>query len=503
MPDATEAVERERKFEAPDLIKIPDVPGTSVLERSHVKLTATYWDTVSRRLLRWGHTLRYRRASDGSEQRWTLKLALPARKQAELQRAEVHATGRAQYPPSLLRRYARAFVRRAVLMPIAMIVTDRRRVELVGTDPTERIEISDDHVSSIVGMHRGPTFRQIEVEAGSPGAEWLMDDVSNALIEAGAVPTDASKLETVLGETPEPEIVVPGSGAGMSITDAIRFAVGSSASRLIANDPAARIGSDPEAIHQARVATRRLRADLKTLGSLLHPTAVERIRSELRWVGELLGSVRDTDVLISRMQQEARRLRVKPEATSAIVTELEHDRARSHEALVDALASERYVALVQTLVGVADSPPLAEGLDGDGRAGPTVRKLVRRSWRHLARAVEQLGSDPADAALHEIRKRAKRARYAVELAVSALDADADVLADKLADLQDVLGDLQDAVVAEERLATLVRDGRLASGAAFAAGELACTMGHARADARDRWLAAWKTARRKELRRELR
>ena len=131
-----------------------------------------------------------------------------------------------------------------------------------------------------------------------------------------------------------------------------------------------------------------------------------------------------------------------------------------------------------------------------GRAdGP---QLVRRSWRHLARAVEQLGSDPADAALHEIRKRAKRARYAVELAVSALDADADVLADKLADLQDVLGDLQDAVVAEERLATLVRDGRLASGAAFAAGELACTMGHTRADARDRWLAAWKTARRKEL-----
>ena len=111
-------------------------------------------------------------------------------------------------------------------MPIAMIVTDRRRVELVGTDPTERISMSDDHVSSIVGMHRGPTFRQIEVEAGSPGAERLIDDVSNALIEAGAVPTDASKLETVLGETPEPEIVLPGSGAGMSITDAIRFAVG-------------------------------------------------------------------------------------------------------------------------------------------------------------------------------------------------------------------------------------------------------------------------------------
>jgi hypothetical protein len=100
MPGATESIERERKFEAADVVKIPDVPGSSVVDSSDVRLTATYWDTVHRRLLRWGHTLRHRRASDGSEDRWTLKLVIPSRKKkGELQRAEVHVSGSGLYPP--------------------------------------------------------------------------------------------------------------------------------------------------------------------------------------------------------------------------------------------------------------------------------------------------------------------------------------------------------------------------------------------------------------------
>jgi CHAD domain len=187
----------------------------------------------------------------------------------------------------------RAVVRRAVLKPVATIITDRRRAELAGWEPTERVELSDDRVSSIVGLHRGPAFRQIEVEAVSPGADGLMDEVSDALIEAGAVPTEASRLTTVLGDDPEPEIILPQSGAGIWLRDVVRFAVGSGALRLIAHDPVARIGSDPEAIHQARVATRRLRSDLKTLEPIMNRTALEKIREELRWVGELLSSVRD------------------------------------------------------------------------------------------------------------------------------------------------------------------------------------------------------------------
>src|SRR5512133_2084389 len=111
MPGATDMVERERKFEATDRIEIPDIPGTSVVGRSDVRLTATYWDTVQRRLLRWGHTLRHRRASDGSEDRWTLKLSIPSRKKTgELRRIEAHVPGGGLYPPPAVREVARAVI---------------------------------------------------------------------------------------------------------------------------------------------------------------------------------------------------------------------------------------------------------------------------------------------------------------------------------------------------------------------------------------------------------
>lgn len=449
--------------------------------------------------------MRHRRASDGSEHRWTLKLSIPSRKKGELRRAEIHVPGSGLYPPPAIRQLARAVLRRGVLMPIAVIRTSRHRRELAGHDPKDRIELSDDHVSAIVHLRPGPAFRQIEVEAASPDASALMDEASDALVRAGAVPTDTTKLEVVLGERPEPEIALPRTGPGILIRDVVRFAIGSGTERLIANDPAARIGSDPEAIHQARVATRRLRSDLKTLEPLLDRSAAARIRDELHWIGGLLGSVRDADVLIERVEEAGRTLRLAPDATSAIVAELERDRRRSHRELVSALASRRYTALVQNLIDAAEAPPLADGVDGERRAWGRMGNLVDKSWRRVSRAVKRLETEPDDAALHEIRKRAKRARYAAELAAAATDVGggAGRLADRLEDMQDVLGELQDAVVADERLESLVRDDRITGGAAFAAGKLACTMGQARSGARDRWPAAWKAAKAKRLRRWLR
>jgi CHAD domain-containing protein len=181
--------------------------------------------------------------------------------------------------------------------------------------------------------------------------------VSDALIRAGGVPTDATKLEVVRGGTPGPEVAFPRTGPDLKIRDVVRFAIGSGAERLVANDPAARIGSDPEAIHQARVATRRLRSDLETLEPRLDRTWVSRIRDELHWAGELLGSVRDADVLIDRVEEVGRTLHLAGDATSAIVTELEQDRRRSHGEMVDALSSARYIDLVQSLIDATEAPP--------------------------------------------------------------------------------------------------------------------------------------------------
>jgi CHAD domain-containing protein len=444
MSAPNEAVERgrERTFDAPDHIRIPDLPDATVVEDTHVRPTATYWDTVQRRLLRWGYTSRQRRAS---------------------------GSGTALFPRAPLRTLAGAIVHKGLLEPIGTIIAERHGVELT-RDDEERVRLGDDHMSSV--------------------------------LNGGATPTGAAKIEPVPGRgSGDPEISLPRPCRKMSIEDLLRFAIGSGATRLIVNDPAARVGADPEAIHQARVATRRLRSDLKTLEPLADPAAVGWIRDELAWVGELLGSVRDTDVLIERVRTLARELHIDADA-AAIVTELQDDRRRRQVELLEGLESGRYVRLVQILIDASAVPPLGGDVDGPRRARPRLRKLAGKSWRRLARGVKRLGADPSDAELHEIRKRAKRARYAAELAAGALREDGEPFAERLAGLQDVLGALQDAVVADERLTALVRDDRLSARAAFAAGKLAFVVDEARSDARDGWPKAWKAAHAKRLRRWL-
>ncbi len=494
--------ERERKFDIADDVEVPDLPGVSVRGESTVTLTAEYWDTRDRRLLRWGHTLRHRRASDGSEDGWTLKLDTPSNGSGpDLDRVEVHVTGSAQSPPPHVRSLVAGIVRREPLRRIATITTIRRRVGLSRSEDGE-VEISDDFVSSTVEGQSAPTFRQLEVEATGPRSDPLLDAMSVMLTEAGATPTDSSKLERVLDGSSDPEIVVPRGGADTTIEELSRIAIGAGTMRLLRHDPAVRLGSDPEAVHQARVATRRLRSDLKALEPPLAPTRVAWLRSELAWIGGLLGAVRDLDVLMRRVGERSDPKPEVRELVPTIVGVLEEDRRARHLELVDALGSARYVHLVDTLIGASNSPPLADGVIAERRARGPLRKAARKAWRRLPRAVKRLDADPSDAALHEIRKRAKRARYVAELATGVFGKKADRMVHRLEDLQDVLGELQDAVMAEDRL-TSVGLHRLSDGAAFGAGVLSCGERGSRLDARHRWRSAWGSARAKRLRRWLR
>jgi hypothetical protein len=108
-----------------------------------------------------------------------------------------------------------------------------------------------------------------------------------------------------------------------------------------------------------------------------------RMRDELTWVGELLGSVRDTDVLIDRIEDLATTRVLEPTAVSAIVKELEDDRRRGHVELVDGLGSRRCVELVDVLLDAGAAPPMADEVDGERRARRPLRKLVRKTWRRV------------------------------------------------------------------------------------------------------------------------
>jgi len=481
--------EREAKFEVADDFELPFLGQTAA--SWSVKLSAHYWDTADHRLLRWGLTLRHRHASDGSEDGWTLKVGTPPGVPAAgavLDREELDEPGPPDEPPARLAGLVIGIVRNAPLEPVASIATEREKLRI------GPVEVSDDHVSSSIDGTQGPSFRQIELEVKGPTAGKLLTERSDRLIRAGAKATTSSKLETVLGGRPQPEVAVPRLRPRSRSDTLVGYALARSVIRLIGEDPKIRANSDADPVHDARVATRRLRSDLKTLEPYLSP--VEGLRTELGWLGGLLGEVRDLDVLIERMRARIAELpAVDRTAAVVIVARLEDDRDRRRGELLEGLSSGRYFALLDELIEASRRPPVADPTH-DRRARFVLRRVTRRAWRRTARAVDRLDRSSPDAALHEVRKRAKRARYAAELGRDVFGKRATRFAERLADVQDGLGEVQDTVVAEERLRAL----RLPSGSAFVAGMLVCGERAARADARDRWPRLWKAARAKRLRR---
>jgi CHAD domain-containing protein len=153
------------------------------------------------------------------------------------------------------------------------------------------------------------------------------------------------------------------------------------------------------------------------------------------------------------------------------------------------------MALTQALVDLALTPPLV--VDADQPARRILPELAAAPWEHLKRRVAKLDRQPPDEELHRVRILAKRARYAAEAAAGVIPAAA-AHAEAIAEVQTVLGDHQDAVVAEEWLRKAAEGGAGAA-EAFAAGLLVRVEQDRAARHRRRWQAAWQGADRKKLR----
>ena len=136
MPDEPRKLEREVHFYVPTHLEPPELRGFTVLETNRVTLTADYWDTCHRSLLGWGHTVRHRTASDGSESGWTVKLGQDDANGAVV-RDEITFTGDPRQPPEEVRSLLRAFIRHKPLQLLATIVTDRRASGYDGTTNLE------------------------------------------------------------------------------------------------------------------------------------------------------------------------------------------------------------------------------------------------------------------------------------------------------------------------------------------------------------------------------
>ena len=468
-------------------------------------LTATYWDTADLRLTRSGLSLRHRTAGDGSERGWTVKLPAAGEGGQGLRRSEVAYAGPEDHPPAEAAALVTATTRGQPLEPVVRLVTRRRRSSVLDAEGRVALELADDEVSVMDGDRVATRFRELEVELvpGEHDGPALLPLVVQRLQEAGAGAADPTpKIARALGPRAlaPPDVEVHDIGSKSTAGDVARAAIAAGTRRLVAHDPGVRLGGDDEDVHQARVATRRLRSDLATFRPLLDRAWVAEVRVELAWVAGELGAVRDADVLLARLRRQSDQLGKADAAGAApLLRTLDVERTQARARAAEALQTPRYAALLDRLVAASSSPPLTEA--AEQRAADAVAGLVVRSWRHLAKAVEQVGDDGPDELLHEVRKKAKRCRYACEAVVPVVGKDAKRLAVAVAGIQEVLGDLQDAAVAELwlRSRTAALSGPDAAGSAFAAGLLTAVQQRAAAEAREGWRAAWDNASAKKLR----
>jgi CHAD domain-containing protein len=255
-----------------------------------------------------------------------------------------------------------------------------------------------------------------------------------------------------------------------------------------------RLGDDLEDVHRARVATRRLRSQLRTFRTLLDTEWANALREDLRWLGGGLGSVRDRQVMAQRVRSRTGALAEDDASTVAdLAAELQAESEEARARLVLDMRTDRYIDLIERLVEASRAPALTP--EAQQRAALVVPGLAQRDWRQLRKGIAALPDQPADSDLHRIRILAKRVRYAAEAAEPIAGKLATRSAEAAAALQDVLGDHQDSVTAQQWLREAGRGPR-----AFVAGELTALERETAAYDRASWHDAWKKLARKRLRR---
>jgi CHAD domain-containing protein len=235
-------------------------------------------------------------------------------------------------------------------------------------------------------------------------------------------------------------------------------------------------GADPEGVHQLRVAVRRIRAVLKASrfddgGALL---------AELRWFFGELGPLRDLDVLLDRFRDDTEGF--SPEemvAFERLLKGLRAERGVARRKATRALRGKRYAALLKTLAATDVSP---RAQDGNGLVGEIVKP-----FRKLRKDVDEAGPEPSDEVLHALRIRGKKLRYAAELAAPSGGKPVKQLVKATKRLQDVLGEHQDACIAEQRVRGLVAED---VAEAFIAGRLVERERARQATSRGEWYEAY-------------
>jgi CHAD domain-containing protein len=512
----TELRETEQKFEArPGLVLPPldDLPRVAQVSGPQDEtLTAEYYDTNDLRLLQAGVTLR--RREGGADAGWHLKLpedskvardAAPSRREIQVPLSDGERT--AGPIPDELVRLVRVHSRGLPLRPVARIQTRRHRTTLRGADGASLAEVVADEVAAqTLGSTTTLTrWDEVEVELTGGGPQ-LLKAASKRLRRGGLRPAAYSaKLERALADAlPAPaegRACAPRAGRKLTASspagDVVLAYVAAQVERIKALDPAVR-RDEPDAVHQMRVASRRLRAAFQAFPMVIPEAMTLHARDELRWLGQVLGEARDSEVLSERFRSELDSLPVMLSPSPVRTRVTAHFAARQAAAqasIRQALDSRRYLALLDELDLLLSNGPLAPAASAPASAvvPHAIARTYKRTARRMRRAQRMQAGPARDTALHEARKAAKRSRYAAEAATPALGKQARRFAKRMKAVQSALGDHHDAVTAGIAARQVSVHAHLAGEDTFSFGLLADRAHRQATDSRRLAMAQWKRA----------
>ena len=473
----------------------PSAAGLAVVPGEARELSDLYYDTEDWRFYRAGYALRVRRNGQSAEA--TMKARMPAegglRRRREISEP-IEGVKTLKGISGPVGERVRRLAGTADLRPLFEVRTKRRTYALRSETPSSgeivedvsgnirqqnseqdaivvaEIALDESEISANGGA--STNLSRVEVEAGSDAAihDGVGDFVEVLKDALKLRPTRASKFRTglsVSGLSPEvaPDLGPKEIDATLSAGEVAFAILRRHFAEMLAHEPGVRLGEDPEELHDMRVATRRLRAALKLYCDFL-PKRAERYERDLRWVARALGEVRDLDVHLQRLSEESSG---NGEVLEEVVALLRERRVEARRHMLQALDSNRYERLVATFSATVRRGHSPTPTDPIPEAAP---ELVRERYKKVRKAANTLSEDSSPEHFHDLRKKGKRLRYALEPLQEIYGKPAKKMVKLLKIMQDDLGDHQDLIVASGLMEELGVAGDRPPQAAFSMGTMA-------------------------------
>ncbi len=467
----TSPVEMEAKLLVPAatdsraIARLTQLGPYPVRPRGAVRLHSTFLDTPSLTLAHNGVALRLRRQG----RRWeaTLKGAGPVEgtvhERPELTVALPSAPALPFVsPPGPLHTRLAALIAGRQLTPILVSEIHRRRFDVLPPDPAvppepiAELVVDRVHLRAPLGGQPETSYCEVEVERRHGNRD---DVVSLArVLRQGFNLTPSIESKFGRGLTLLYGAGIIGSADGRvlaydTVRGGVRHIVARHLYRLRLHDPGTRIGEDPEALHDMRVATRRLRAAVRIFAGGLPARLQKTMRQELQWLGRLLGPVRDLDVQRATLDSFIAAAPVGFRAALGCLREyMDGERARRRADMLAGLDTARYFRLLLRLERFAEARTQSRDAAAQELIVIAGQRAIERAFRRLIKRGEQIHATPHPEDLHALRIRAKRLRYLLEFLQELTGKPGRRLVKRLTEIQDLLGSYHDALV----LADVVR-----------------------------------------------